>query len=307
MSVNTGTIPLTVEFSGHVSGGHGPYTFQWHFGDGESSNLQNPVHMYESAGSFTVALDVVDARSEAGQAKTVIVAAPPVAPDLTITSFQAQVFQFNDDFEPNDTAPHNLGNAPLDMTLEGYIDPRSLQADVEITNTGTVVDKAFFVDLYLYAAAAPVPGEEGQAFETIEALAPGQSVVVPLDIANVPVGDYTPWALVDTMNDVSEASEANNTADHGTLQVAADVDTFRFFQDSGFSISIDLDSLPADYDIELRRADGTLVAFSDNAGTTAESLSVASAPASDFYDIVIIGFDGANNGETPYQLRVNLQ
>jgi len=41
--------------------------WQWQFGDGEVSNEQHPVHLYQSPGSYTVALTVTD---EAGQTST---------------------------------------------------------------------------------------------------------------------------------------------------------------------------------------------------------------------------------------------
>ncbi|MEW6379210.1 MAG: thrombospondin type 3 repeat-containing protein [bacterium] len=52
----SGEAPLTVQFIdrslGYIT------SWQWEFGDGESSSRQNPVHTYTSAGSFTVTLTV---------------------------------------------------------------------------------------------------------------------------------------------------------------------------------------------------------------------------------------------------------
>ena len=50
----SGTILLTVQFTGGASGGAGSYTFEWNFGDGSAlSTEQNPSHIYRSAGDFT--------------------------------------------------------------------------------------------------------------------------------------------------------------------------------------------------------------------------------------------------------------
>jgi PKD repeat protein len=50
----SGPNPLTVTFTDRSAGG--PSLWLWDFGDGHASTLQNPVHTYASAGSFTVSL-----------------------------------------------------------------------------------------------------------------------------------------------------------------------------------------------------------------------------------------------------------
>ena len=47
-------------FSAKVSGGKTPYTFSWNFGDGITSTLQNPTHIYEDIGTYMVTLTVTD-------------------------------------------------------------------------------------------------------------------------------------------------------------------------------------------------------------------------------------------------------
>ncbi|HWQ65359.1 MAG TPA: PKD domain-containing protein, partial [Methanospirillum sp.] len=49
-----GSVPLTVQFTDSSSGS--PTQWSWNFGDGKVSNLQNPIHVYTRAGSFTVSL-----------------------------------------------------------------------------------------------------------------------------------------------------------------------------------------------------------------------------------------------------------
>ena len=51
-----------VEFEGRVYGGFSPYSYEWDFGDGETSTSAYPVHAYKSAGSYTVSLKVTDDR-----------------------------------------------------------------------------------------------------------------------------------------------------------------------------------------------------------------------------------------------------
>lgn len=52
---------LSVSFSTTTTLGSAPYTYVWAFGDGQLSNLQNPVHTYSFAGNFYVTLTATDA------------------------------------------------------------------------------------------------------------------------------------------------------------------------------------------------------------------------------------------------------
>ncbi|HYC27545.1 MAG TPA: PKD domain-containing protein, partial [Chitinophagaceae bacterium] len=54
----TGT---TVGFTPHIIGGTPPYSYKWHFGDGDTSTLDTPAHSYNYAGSYPVKLIVKDA------------------------------------------------------------------------------------------------------------------------------------------------------------------------------------------------------------------------------------------------------
>jgi len=51
-----------IEFEGRIHGGFSPYSYEWDFGDGETSTSAYPVHTYKSAGSYTVSLKVTDDR-----------------------------------------------------------------------------------------------------------------------------------------------------------------------------------------------------------------------------------------------------
>ncbi|PWB70390.1 hypothetical protein C3F09_09150 [candidate division GN15 bacterium] len=52
----TGPAPLTVQFSDYSSGG--PNSWYWDFGDGQTSTLQNPGHVYSSVGTYDVFLRI---------------------------------------------------------------------------------------------------------------------------------------------------------------------------------------------------------------------------------------------------------
>ncbi len=60
VETSNGTAPLTVRFHASPSGGLGPYSFNWDFGDGQQSRDQSPTHTYTAAGTYTATLEVKD-------------------------------------------------------------------------------------------------------------------------------------------------------------------------------------------------------------------------------------------------------
>lgn len=87
-----GVTPLTINFDG--SGSLDPescpsgdtagscLTYSWNFGDGQSSTLQKPAHVYSQAGAYTVSLQVTDKDASPPHiiTKTVTVGQPSVTP-----------------------------------------------------------------------------------------------------------------------------------------------------------------------------------------------------------------------------------
>ncbi len=59
-SVDSGCVPLTVNFIDKSSGPHDEWS--WYFGDGDSSNDTNPTHTYTEAGTYTVTLFIRDTK-----------------------------------------------------------------------------------------------------------------------------------------------------------------------------------------------------------------------------------------------------
>jgi len=57
--LRVGSVPFTVQFTD--SSTNSPESWEWSFGDGETSTLQNPVHIYQSAGTYTVKLTATNA------------------------------------------------------------------------------------------------------------------------------------------------------------------------------------------------------------------------------------------------------
>jgi len=72
---SSGTAPLTVQFSDSSASGSSPITtWQWVFGDGDSSTEQNPSHTYRRAGVYAALLTVVtDVGSDTTSAPSIAV------------------------------------------------------------------------------------------------------------------------------------------------------------------------------------------------------------------------------------------
>ncbi len=68
-NVTGGNIPLTVQFNDTSAGS--PTSWNWNFGDGTSSNEQNPAHTYCSAGTYEVSLTVSNADGTTSKTATI--------------------------------------------------------------------------------------------------------------------------------------------------------------------------------------------------------------------------------------------
>ena len=84
----SGTAPLTVFFGGPPSGGTGPLTYSWNFGDGSSAQGQVVSHTYAAAGTYTAMLTVTDSLSNMGSTPQIITVTgagtpPPPSPSPT--------------------------------------------------------------------------------------------------------------------------------------------------------------------------------------------------------------------------------
>ncbi len=80
-NITSGTMPTTVQFYDRSK--NNPSSYVWNFGDGTTSNLKNPVHIFSSEGIYTVSLGVSNqAGSNSILKKDYIVINSPVPPPV---------------------------------------------------------------------------------------------------------------------------------------------------------------------------------------------------------------------------------
>ncbi|MDB5283101.1 MAG: hypothetical protein JWO06_2176 [Bacteroidota bacterium] len=163
-TISCGT-PITVHFTNNTPGGS---TYHWDFGDGDTSNLQNPNYVFTGEGDYNITLTVIDSNgcSVTGMLVNMIQTAKPVAAfrsdtvtclggpiAFTNLSTNAQTFMW--DFGDGDTAwikspthnyrtygnftvkliAFNAGGCDTSVTKVSYIHITPLHVDFNVNNT----------------------------------------------------------------------------------------------------------------------------------------------------------------------------
>ncbi|MCC7011364.1 MAG: PKD domain-containing protein [Planctomycetes bacterium] len=98
-SVTNGLSPLSVNFHDQSTGGI-PTSWAWDFGDGTTSTLQHPTHVYTTSGSFTVALVASNAYGTDMLTKYSLITADYIPP---VAAFSAQPTTGNSPYVVNFT------------------------------------------------------------------------------------------------------------------------------------------------------------------------------------------------------------
>jgi hypothetical protein len=95
-----------------------------------------------------------------------------------------------------------------------------------------------------------------------------------------------------------------NTNITGLINPSGDIDIYKFVITTGGTITLTLNTLPADYDLKLLNSAGTQVAISQNGSTTGETINYTAAAGT--YYAQVYGYNNANNASTCYTLKVQL-
>ena len=88
-SPRIGTAPLTVYFKDNSTGS--PTAWNWSFGDGTYSTLQNPKHTYSAAGNYTVKLTVTNSAGSASVAKCNYITVTGTSVPTPVAGFSSNV------------------------------------------------------------------------------------------------------------------------------------------------------------------------------------------------------------------------
>ena len=142
----TGTAPLSVAFTGSASGGTGPYTYDWNFGDGSAhSSTQSPNHSFAAAGDFTVTLTVNDSASHTATDSHLVIHVTSSGGGRTVT------LAWDAPAAGGANPPQNLqvtsaGVPGLGETTVGEVEPNGCPTQVggsdtlQVLTTGTTVN-----------------------------------------------------------------------------------------------------------------------------------------------------------------------
>jgi PKD repeat protein len=183
----TGTAPLPVTFTDAST--NVPTSWAWTFGDSDTTNatMQNPVHTYVSAGTYTVTLTATNAGGSNTTTRTnYISATAAILPDLTITGM--------------------VNPVPAGAVFARETNPVTV---TNVKNNGTIAVSNIVVALYASDVSTTVP----VATTTIASLASGATTTasfVDPTLRNLQGGTVTYTAKVDPDNLIPEKFEGNN-------------------------------------------------------------------------------------------------
>lgn len=110
-----------------------PTSWQWNFGDGQSSTLQNSQHTYSNAGTYYVTLTVSNQFGSSSKTKSVSITSTPQT--VTVSG----VVQNFDNFVPIAGATVSCSYASTTTNASGYY---SLQVPYNVSNCGVITASA---------------------------------------------------------------------------------------------------------------------------------------------------------------------
>ncbi|MGD9275605.1 MAG: PKD domain-containing protein [Candidatus Pacearchaeota archaeon] len=121
---DSGVVPLDVDFTCQASGGDGTLSYSWSFGDGESSDLQNPSHTYTNFGSYTAACTVEDSDGDSDSATVNIGTEKDTLEITDLTCFENVIE--NNNQSCSIYVENSFGNPASDSEVKVYYNDGSL-------------------------------------------------------------------------------------------------------------------------------------------------------------------------------------
>jgi PKD repeat protein len=243
----SGTTPLTVAFSSvNSSDADGTIvSYNWNFGDGTNSTAPNPVHIYNSAGTFTAVLTVTDNSGLTGTSNVVITAtsaanqAPVAVAGANVTSGNAPLavnFSSQGSYDPDGTIASyawNFGNGATSNQANPsytYTAAGNFTATLTVTdNNGATNSKN--ISITVQQAPNPVIYVNGISMSLIQSggNARGQAVITVFDGNGAPrpnVAVLAKWSglTTDSESGTTDANgrvtfTSNSTRKSGTFTI----------------------------------------------------------------------------------------
>lgn len=112
-------VGANIQFLGSATGGTAPYTWHWVFGDGNTADVQNPTHAYQTAGTYTATLTVTDALSAHAVDNATVTITVPQIPGIEIGTLKGGLLQVSVDI--TSTGNVDATNVVWTITVKGGI------------------------------------------------------------------------------------------------------------------------------------------------------------------------------------------
>jgi len=143
-----GECPLNVSFTDlSVAGTNGITSWTWDFGDGGTSSSQNPSHIYNTPGTYTVSLTVSDGSLSDTETKVdyIIVSAP--APYMTInpTSVAVSALSGNTSFTISSNESWTIETSDPDVTVSSSSGSGNQAINVSYPSINTMAGEIYTV------------------------------------------------------------------------------------------------------------------------------------------------------------------
>jgi PKD repeat protein len=124
-----------IQFTGSATGGTGPYTWHWAFGDSETADVQNPTHAYQTAGTYTATLTVTDTLSAHAIDNATVIITIPQIPGIEIGTLKGGLLQVSAEIKSVGNVDAN--NVVWTITIKG-----GLLGLINVSANGTIASLA---------------------------------------------------------------------------------------------------------------------------------------------------------------------
>ena len=224
-SPNTGVAKETVQFTDTSTDDGTIVAFEWDFGDGNTTNLQNPTHTYATGGNFTVTLTVTDdAGATDTTSRSIAVTGLPKA-SFTFspaTGIVGEAVQFTD----TSTDDGAIVAFEWDFETDGTVDS-TLQNPTHV-----------FPTVGTFAVSLTVTDDSGKSDTATQSIAVTQPPAASFTfspLAPVPAREPVPFTDTST-DDGTIIGRAWDFGDGGTSNLQNPAHTFR--TDGDFDVSL---------------------------------------------------------------------